>query len=224
MGEKGKPLSDKEPAGWSPQSFRLEKNAVIKLGRVRLRVRDIDYPEVQGKKNKAEDSTPTAVKDLIESPDKGVINQDSPSKIDEDARKTADPKSLAGVLKGIKNKEVGQNSKTFATDESEFNCKMCWGTQKEDIENGVTEDDNPFITPCKCAGSMAYVHLKCLRDWMNQKRTYKTHKKQVIIKFKRLECEVCKVNYPFKLAKDNKIIDIVDFDVPKSNFIVLESL
>jgi hypothetical protein len=46
----------------------------------------------------------------------------------------------------------------------------------------------------------------------------------VIIKFKRLECEVCKVNYPFKLAQDNKIIDIVDFDVPKSNYIVLESL
>jgi hypothetical protein len=167
MGAKGKPLSDKEPAGWTPMSFRLEKNAVIKLGRVRLRVRDIDYPEVQGKKSSTTNSSPNLVKDLIESPEKTVVNNDSPTKIEEDARKTADPKSLAAVFKGIKNKDVAQNSKTFATDESEFNCKMCWGTLKEDIENGVTEDENPFISPCKCAGSMANVHLKCLRDWMN---------------------------------------------------------
>ena len=32
------------------RSIKLEKNAVIKMGRVRLRVRDIDYPESNEKK------------------------------------------------------------------------------------------------------------------------------------------------------------------------------
>jgi hypothetical protein len=54
--------------------------------------------------------------------------------------------------------------------------------------------------------------------------TIKEHKKQVIIKFKRVECEVCKAQFPFKITQDNKIIDIVSFDKPKKDFIVLESL
>jgi hypothetical protein len=35
---------EKELAGWNEGQVKLEKNSVIKLGRVRLRVRNIDYP------------------------------------------------------------------------------------------------------------------------------------------------------------------------------------
>lgn len=35
---------------------------------------------------------------------------------------------------------------------------------------------------------------------------------------------MCKVKFPFKIAYGNKIIDIVDFDMPKKDYIVLESL
>jgi len=41
-------------------------------------------------------------------------------------------------------------------------CRICL----DDME----EEDNPFITPCKCAGSMKFIHLKCLREWLDSKR------------------------------------------------------
>jgi hypothetical protein len=43
-------------------------------------------------------------------------------------------------------------------------CRICL----EEEENLV--DGNPFITPCKCTGSMGFIHLKCLRDWTDSKK------------------------------------------------------
>ena len=34
-------------------------------------------------------------------------------------------------------------------------CRIC-------LDDAET-DDNPFITPCKCSGSMKFIHLECLK-------------------------------------------------------------
>lgn len=56
------------------------------------------------------------------------------------------------VLKG----GLKDNGKTIAV-ESGKACRICL----DDAE----EEDNPFITPCKCAGSMRFIHLNCLKEW-----------------------------------------------------------
>ena len=38
-------------------------------------------------------------------------------------------------------------------------CRFC-------LSGDVTED-NPFLTPCKCAGSIKYVHRYCMREWLS---------------------------------------------------------
>lgn len=43
-------------------------------------------------------------------------------------------------------------------------CRICL-EDEEDFHSG-----NPFITPCKCTGSMKYIHLKCLRGWTDSKK------------------------------------------------------
>lgn len=43
-------------------------------------------------------------------------------------------------------------------------CKICLN------EEETAED--PFITPCKCNGSCAYVHFNCLKQWLDS-RGYK---------------------------------------------------
>ena len=35
-------------------------------------------------------------------------------------------------------------------------CRICFSEEQDEV-------DNPLISPCKCAGSMASVHLGCLR-------------------------------------------------------------
>lgn len=44
-------------------------------------------------------------------------------------------------------------------------CRICLGEDNF--------KDNPMISPCKCDGTMKYIHIECLREWLNSKRSYK---------------------------------------------------
>ena len=52
-------------------------------------------------------------------------------------------------------------------------CRICYSTS----------DEEPLITPCKCSGTMKYIHQSCLMTWL------KSGSKQ---------CEVCKESYRFR--------------------------
>ena len=86
------------------------------------------------------------------------------------------------------------------------------------------EPFNPLISPCSCSGSISMIHLKCLKEWLETKRTMKIHKGQVIIKFKKMDCELCKKMFPFQITHNNKIYEIVEIDKPESDYIIFESL
>jgi len=30
-------------------------------------------------------------------------------------------------------------------------------------------EDNPFVCPCKCEGSVKWIHFKCLKQWLDNK-------------------------------------------------------
>lgn len=113
---------------------------------------------------------------------------------------------------------------TSHSDNSEQACRICWGTEQDASFAEDPNDINPLISPCKCTGTMGSIHLKCLRGWLQTKCTRKTHRKQLVIKFKKLDCELCKMNFPFKITYNNRIVDIVEVDCPRENFIVFESL
>ena len=51
---------------------------------------------------------------------------------------------------------------------------------------------NPFITPCKCSGSMSYIHLKCLRDWTDSKKQAQHEFGVSSYYWENLVCELCK--------------------------------
>ena len=52
-------------------------------------------------------------------------------------------------------------------------CRICYSTS----------DEEPLITPCKCSGTMKYIHQSCLMTWL------KSGSKQ---------CEICKESYRFR--------------------------
>jgi hypothetical protein len=70
-------------------------------------------------------------------------------------------------------------------------CRICL-----DYDNMVTDvnDDgfNPMISPCNCSGTMGGIHLKCLREWLERNKCMKAVKGHVIIKYKKVHCELCK--------------------------------
>lgn len=72
---------------------------------------------------------------------------------------------------------------------SDDKCRICWGSEDE---LDLNKEFNPLISPCKCHGSIGLIHLKCLKEWLETNKTMKTHRGQVVIKFKKLDCELCK--------------------------------
>ena len=45
-----------------------------------------------------------------------------------------------------------------------------------------------------------------------------------MLKFNKIDCEICKQILPFKIAYKNQIVDIVGVEKPEKNYIILESL
>jgi len=72
-------------------------------------------------------------------------------------------------------------------------CYMCF--DEEDT------DDNPLITPCKCIGDTAYVHVECLRKW----HTAEADNQICFLSSVDATCSVCKSTFKsdFKL-KDGR--------------------
>ena len=66
--------------------------------------------------------------------------------------------------------------------------------------------------------------MKCLRTWLERNKTMKAIKGYVVIKYKKINCELCKVNFPFSVNVNNRIVYIIDVERPTENFIILETL
>lgn len=108
-------------------------------------------------------------------------------------------------------------------------CRICY-------DSG--EENNPLIAPCKCAGSMQYVHLKCLRKWMDGRLSVNNASDQnhdsgattVSYFWRNLDCELCKVSYPTSVecpsksrANEVDLVDLYELPKPDTPYIVLES-
>lgn len=91
------------------------------------------------------------------------------------------------------NAETRQNSEEEAETpdevrDSEVACRICYSEYED--------DENPLLSLCKCAGTLKYIHLMCLRNWLGAKMTYKDNEVGVTYLLTTLECELCKTPLP----------------------------
>ena len=63
-----------------------------------------------------------------------------------------------------------------------------------------------MISPCKCSGSMSHIHLECLREWLNSKRSKKEGECVKTYCWKALECELCKTRFPGQVYQDGSMV------------------
>jgi hypothetical protein len=78
----------------------------------------------------------------------------------------------------IGKEDLVQEVQSVAT-ENEQTCRIC-------LEPG--EFSNPLICPCKCSGSVRYIHLQCLRTWLGKRLNVIKSKFSIIIKWTPLTC------------------------------------
>lgn len=95
-------------------------------------------------------------------------------------------------------------------------CRICLFSEYD--------NENPLIAPCKCSGTVKYIHLECLRQWLKLKQSRVIYKYFIIFTYKTIECEICKTHIPTKLKLSNDYIDLLNFEKPDSPYIVFEQL
>jgi len=64
-------------------------------------------------------------------------------------------------------------------------CRICFGGVNDVIESGK------LISPCKCKGSMKYVHVNCLNEWRLASANNTSY----------YQCDQCKYKYHFQRTK-----------------------
>jgi hypothetical protein len=83
---------------------------------------------------------------------------------------------------------VNRGSDEGASSSTQRVCRICLGEEEDD-------EDGELIYPCKCAGTMRYIHIHCLREWMNGKKLVYNGEKVKSFFWKALECELCKTPF-----------------------------
>lgn len=66
---------------------------------------------------------------------------------------------------------------------SERICKICLSRSES--------TNNPLISPCKCNGSMKFIHFECLQKWAWSKINLIKKMNVHIINLEEVKCELC---------------------------------
>ena len=64
--------------------------------------------------------------------------------------------------------------------------------------------------PCKCTGSLNFIHFKCLKNWLEMKAQTKDAGNVYTVYWKNFECELCKNAYPFIFRVKDRLYKLVD--------------
>lgn len=114
---------------------------------------------------------------------------------------------------------------------SEKVCRICY-------EPG--EKENPLVAPCTCKGSMKFIHLNCLRQWMDGRLCLREDPcgssgggrqggpLANSYFWRSLDCELCKTSYPSVVeipVESGKVrrVDLYELPRPAPPYIILES-
>ena len=184
------------------KDYYITKNDIIKLGRVKYIVSEINI--FNGEEKNENLKLPK-------------INGQKISYLNEINSKTDSPFELIYKAKCLND----ENNLDKINDEKQL-CKICYSDDNDKI-------NNPMVHLCNCKGGLNYAHFECIKQWMktklmeneNIKKTVKTY---YIPSF---NCEICKTPYPFrfKINNNDKIFNLIDIEKPiNTNYIILESL
>ncbi len=94
-------------------------------------------------------------------------------------------------------------------------CRICFGT-----DDTAT---NPFISPCRCMGSLKHVHHGCLRTWITRKENVRQTAYVTSYTWKAFHCELCKSELASTIENRGRAMWLFEMNKPRENYIILES-
>lgn len=98
--------------------------------------------------------------------------------------------------------------------------RICLGTESEEYD----KDKNPFFAPWICSGTMKYVHLDWLKEWVHSKRHSKEGVRVKSYNWKFLEWELWKNKIHEKFEFRGKKYYLLEYFRPtEGHYLILES-
>ena len=70
----------------------------------------------------------------------------------------------------------------------DINCRICLYSDNK--------AENPLVSPCGCTGSVKYVHIDCLKQWIKSKGVSRTTGVSTEYRWKKIYCELCNRDLP----------------------------
>ena len=209
--------------------YKIHAGDILRFGRVIIRIKEIKIKKnknlnINEKETKA-DLDPTNNKDKIHKiskkktePNLHIITLSSNSKI---------KKVKTNFIK----EKMLQNNKASLIDICLSNrdlmnkipkiCRICLSE-----EDPLNYYDDPLVQPCKCSGSMKYIHINCLKQWLNTKSCIKIENNHYFSFFliKPVICELCQTKFPDYIEHKGKLYEILDFQSEFEYYFIIESL
>ena len=176
--------------------YKINQGDIIRIGRITTRIKNIYFSGSSTTKNLENGN-------LIEVQESQSQNKANNNPANE------------GTTSNMNNsKKVHRKS----TNKSNKICRICY--LEED------DEENPLVQPCICSGSMKYIHLKCLKHWINTRSFDKVDSNEIcsIFIIKPVECELCKTKFPDYIRHNGKLFALLDFQYEYKNYLTLESL
>lgn len=210
--------------------YKLNPGEIIRIGRITMRIRDIIFSDKNNNKelndsfgtnyNIKETQTeglPLNTVDNINSnkkdKKKNIINEIAVTKLD------SQEKEIEKVLKINDLKSMKKRESIFSkVEKKNIICRICYMEEES--------PKNPLIQPCICDGSLKYVHLACLRQWISTHSCIRIDKNEncAIFLIKPVNCELCKAKFPDYIKHLDKSYPLLDFSNEYESYLSLESL
>jgi len=193
----------------------IKEGDIIKLGRLRLKFDKIVFNKTQtennlySKVNNTINGMLTTSINIKELDDFNLTqNFNNKDNISED---------LNNMILYRNNYYLDDNIKTKRGDNIEkICCRLCYQE-----ESNISD---PLLSPCKCNGSMKYIHFSCLKKSIKQKIQIRKEDNCDLYFFKSYCCEICLETYPKYITYKTNIYNLVDIDISKYSDYILTSI
>lgn len=185
----------------------VREGDIIKLGRIRLKISKINFRSTNSYSRNINSifnlqSCPTHQYNYTSC---NIVNNDQ-SNSNFQGIVTLTNNSIADQFDDMKN-GLCQNEKW----EEGTCCRICYRSE--------SDLSDPLITPCKCSGSMAFIHYSCLKKSIDS-RTQKTFEQGLkIFIWRDFECEICKEKYPQYLRYKNHFYSLIDMNIDFNEYV-----
>ncbi|CAI2381940.1 unnamed protein product [Moneuplotes crassus] len=201
--------------------YKIKQGDILKFGRVRFRVKKISS---SGNMEKMEQNIPSESIHMTEKD--GDIDQSMNSKHSFGSSALSEMKKQVNDFFQKCNSELSFEAKKHidldkTSSTCERMCRVCLCGEDEMTED---EEENPLFSICTCAGSMKYIHLGCIRTWLEGKIHKKNSDFIHSYNWKNLECELCKTRFKDTHWHNGQQYNILNYLRPTDGaYLIMES-